>query len=501
MEFVHLNLHTEYSLLESNLRIKELCQTIKDDGMIAAAITDNGAMYGALPFYQEMKKKGLQPIIGVSLPYFANENQAQTKASKLILLAENNKGLINLNHLASIASIKNEKYSCIFNEDLKKHNEGLICLLGGNESPLASLFLKADFQAAKQLTEFLITLFGSQNLYIALEKNSLISSEMIFENSLMLAKQLKLPYVAIHPCYYAKKEDEAAIFLLRKLKDNTRTNIDEFLELYPSSEMSANKRRRDEAFKTKEEMFNLFAGYEEALENTVKIAKRCQAAFEEGALHLPAIDTGEADNKTYLYNQAFEGLYKLRDENRLSQDLQNYEKRLRHELEVITGMGYTDYYLIVADFIAYAKSKKIAVGPGRGSGAGSLVAYALGITGIDPLQYDLLFERFLNPDRVSMPDFDIDFCFERRHEVIDYVIAKYGKEHVSQVITFGTLGAKAVVRDIGRVLDLPLSLINQVAKLIPKTLDINLKRPLKKVRPSPPWLIMIIGLKFSLTFV
>ena len=466
--FTHLHLHTEYSLLDGACRIDRLFNVAKKLGQTSIAITDHGVMYGALAFYKEALKNGIKPIIGCEV-YVANGSRFNRKRevgtkeySHLILLCENNEGYQNLIKLVSLGFTEGfYNKPRIDKELLKNHSKGLIALSACIAGEIPSYLLYGRMKEAEQTALFFKEIFGKDNFFIEIQDHNLKEQKIVKPLLIELAKKIDVGIVATNDVHYLEKEDAdmqktlIAIGTGKKLTDENPLNF-ETEEFYLKSE---------------EEMKILFKDVPEAISNTQVIAERCNVNFEFHKLKLPVFDLGDTDHAEFLKKLSFDGLYKLYDnvDDRLID-------RLELELNTIIKMGFTDYFLIVQDYVNFAKSKGIAVGPGRGSGAGSLVAFCIGITGIDPIKYNLLFERFLNPERVSMPDFDIDFCYERRGEVIDYVVNKYGKDHVAQIITFGTMAAKAAIRDVGRVMDIPYSVCDRVAKLIPNELNITIEK-------------------------
>ncbi|NJP40014.1 DNA polymerase III subunit alpha [Oscillospiraceae bacterium HV4-5-C5C] len=475
-EFVHLHLHTEYSLLDGANRIKSLPARIKELGMDACAITDHGVMYGVVDFYEQCKKDGVKPIIGCEVYVAPNgrfsKSQREDKRSyHLILLAETNEGLKNLNRLVSAGFTEGFYYKPRIDRELLQANHaGLIALSSCLSGEVARRLLNGDPEGARAAALWYQDTMGPEHYYLELQANGLEAQKLVNTQLIALSQETGIPLVATNDCHYMYQEDAKAHEVLlcmqtgKKLSDPDRMRME-----------------TDQYYiKSPEEMRQAFLNVPEALANTVKIARRCQAELDTHTLHLPAYHVPAAeDNQSYLRRLCYEGL-----DRRLAihqpYPRADYEKRLEYELQVINSMGYTDYYLIVWDFIHFAKTHEIMVGPGRGSGAASLAAYCLGITSLDPLEYVLLFERFLNPERVSMPDFDVDFCYERRGEVIDYVTQKYGQDRVAQVITFGTLAARAAVRDVARVLDVPYQDSDRLAKMIPAALGMTLERALKE---------------------
>jgi len=473
MSFAHLHLHTEYSLLDGANRISPLVKRLTELGFTHAAITDHGVMYGAVEFYNACKKAGITPVIGCEVYICQNRFEKQGAAreySHLILLCENNTGYRNLMKLVSAGFTEGFYYKPrIDYELLRQHSEGLICLSACLSGDLPKLLLSGRYEDAKKYALSMQQLFGEGRYYIEVMDHGLSEERQVLPLLMRLSRETGIPLAATNDCHYLYREDAPAQEVLmciqtgKTLQDETRMRM-ETEELYVKSEA---------------EMLRLFAACPEAVHNTGEIAARCRVEFEFGKLHLPhyPIDTGETAEEM-LTRLCMEGLSRLYPDQA---DDENSEprQRLSYELSMIARMGYVDYFLIVWDFIGYAKRNGIMVGPGRGSGAGSIVAYTLSITMLDPLKYNLLFERFLNPERMSMPDLDIDFCYERRQEVIDYVARKYGQDHVSQIITFGTMKAKAVIRDVGRVLGMSYAQVDQVAKAIPFALDMTLSKAME----------------------
>ncbi len=474
--FVHLHVHSEYSLLDGMCRIKELPKRAKELGMKAIALTDHGVMYGAVQFFQECKAEGIKPIIGCEMyvaprDRFSKEHGIDDKYSHLILLAKNNTGYQNLIKLVSISFKEGYYYKPRIDTNiLKEYSEGLICLSGCLAGSINKAILNDDLELVKEIALWHKDVFG-EDYYLEIQNNGVPEQVMVNQKLIMLSRELNIPLVATNDTHYLKKEDSYVHEILlcmqtgKKMTDPDRMKF-ETNEFY---------------LKSPEEMEEYFKAFPDAIENTVKIADKCNFEFEFGVTKLPNYDVPD-EYKTHeeYFRKLCDNGIKERYGETPSDEIKN---RVEYEMKVITQMGYTDYYLIVWDYINYARSVNISVGPGRGSGAGSIVAYAIGITQIDPMKYNLLFERFLNPERVSMPDFDVDFCDERRDEVIEYVTKKYGADHVSQIITFGTLAAKNVIRSVGRVLDISLQEVDRIAKLIPsKELHITLDRALEASR-------------------
>ncbi len=473
MAFTHLHLHTEYSLLDGACQISRLVQRIKALGMDSCAITDHGVMYGCIDFYQAMKAEGLKPIIGCEVYVCQNRQEKgnfNREYSHLILLCENNTGYQNLMKIVSEGFVTGYYYRPrVDYELLREHHEGLICMSACLSGDLPKLLLDDRHDAAVQYIRNMQEIFGKDNFFVEIMDHGIREEKLVLPRLIAIARELDVPLVATNDCHYLEEKDADAQEVLmciqtgKTLDDVNRMKM-ETRQLYVKSE---------------EEMRALFRACPEAIDNTARIAERCNVEFEFGVTRLPAypVETGETPYEM-LNRLCREGIARLYPDAREENDDEPYT-RLKYELGVISGMGYVDYFLIVWDFINYAKQNGIMVGPGRGSGAGSIVAYSLGITMLDPLKYQLLFERFLNPERVSMPDIDVDFCYERRQEVIDYVARKYGADHVSQIITFGTMAAKGVVRDVGRVLGMPYAEVDTVSKAIPFDLGMTLEKALK----------------------
>ena len=470
-QFTHLHVHTEYSLLDGACRIDKLFDRVKEMGQTAIAITDHGVMYGCVDFYKAAKKAGIKPIIGCEV-YVATRSRFD-KVNRidgnnhLILLCKNETGYKNLIKMVSAGFIEGF-YSKprIDKELLEKHHEGLICLSACLAGELPQAMLAGDYERAKQVALYFNGLFGQGNYYIELQDHGIKEQQQILPHMIRLARETGIPLVATNDAHYLRKEDSKMQSILLCIQTGKTIHDEDKMEF-----------QTDEFYlKSTEEMYDLFSIVPEACENTNKIAEQCNFDFEFGVTKLPYFESpGGMDNQEYFEKLCNEGLER-RYPGAVTPELR---ERLDYEIGVIKRMGYTNYYLIVFDFINYAKSQGIPVGPGRGSGAGSLAAYCVGITNIDPIRYHLLFERFLNPERVSMPDFDVDFCYERRQEVIDYVNRKYGSDHVAQIVTFGTMAARAAIRDVGRVLDMPYQTVDTIAKLVPMELKMTLHRALE----------------------
>lgn len=476
--FINLHVHSEYSLLDGACRIKDMVSRAKEMGQTALAVTDHGNMYAAVEFYKECMSQGIKPIIGCEV-YVAPRSRfdktagAMYRPYHLILLCKNETGYKNLIKMVSLGFTEGF-YSKprVDLELIKEHSDGLICLSGCVAGEIPRKIASGDYNEAKDTALLYNKIFGQGNFYIEVQNHKISEEAKVLPTLLRLSSETGIPLAATNDAHYVRREDSKTQRILLAIQTNTTVN-EEIPIAFPNDEFY---------LKSEEEMRELFRGVPSAVDNTAVIADRCDFKMEFGVLKLPRFDLspeqkkrfGE-DNVTFFTNMCRYGLKKRYGDNPTDE----VKERLEYELSVITKMGYTDYYLIVWDFIAYAKSKDIPVGPGRGSGAGSLAAYCIGITDIDPIRYKLLFERFLNPERVSMPDFDIDFCYERRQEVIDYVIRRYGQDRVAQIVTFGTMAAKAAVRDVARVLDMPYSVGDMVSKLIPQSLHITLEKALE----------------------
>ena len=474
-DFVHLHVHSEYSLLDGANRIKDLPVRAKELGMKSIAITDHGVMYGVIDFYKACKKEGIKPIIGCEVyvaprSRFDKEPNIDNKYNHLILLAKNNLGYKNLCKLVSAGFTEGYYYKPRIDlEILEKYHEGLIALSGCLAGALSTSILDGNYEQAEKMAKWHKELF-KDDYYIEIQANRLKEQALVNQKLVELSRKLEIPFVITNDAHYLKKEDSY--------------NHEVLLCVQTGKKMTDTDRMRFETddfyIKSPEEIEEFFPNLKEGMENTVEIAEKCNVEFEFGHTILPNYDVPEEYNShfDYLKKLCNDGINKRYGEN-ITEEI---KKRMEYELSVIEKMGYVDYFLIVWDFIHYAKSNGISVGPGRGSGAGSIVAYAIEITDIDPIKYNLLFERFLNPERISMPDFDVDFCYERRQEVIDYVCRKYGEDHVSQIITFGTMSARMVIRDVGRVLDVPYAEADKLAKMIPNELKITISKALEQNR-------------------
>ena len=472
MNFSHLHVHTEYSLLDGSNKIKEYVARVKELGMNSAAITDHGVMYGVIDFYREAKKNGIKPILGCEV-YVAPNSRfdreitgGEDRYYHLVLLAENNTGYSNLMKIVSKGFVDGYYYKPRVDKSLlREYHEGIIALSACLAGEVPRYISKGLYDNAKKAALEYQEIFGQGNFFLELQDHGIPEQGIVNQRLLQMSEELGIELVATNDVHYTYAEDEKPHDILlciqtgKKLQDENRMR-------YEGGQYYV---------KSPEEMANLFPYALQALENTQKIADRCDVEIEFGVTKLPKYDVPDGMTSwEYLNKLCYEGL-----ERRYENPSEELRERLKYELDTIQHMGYVDYFLIVWDFINYAKRHDIAVGPGRGSAAGSIVSYCLEITNIDPMRYQLLFERFLNPERVSMPDIDVDFCFERRPEVIDYVMRKYGKDRVVQIVTFGTLAARGVIRDVGRVMDLPYAFVDNIAKMIPQELNITIDKALK----------------------
>ncbi|MGB9699103.1 MAG: DNA polymerase III subunit alpha [Thermodesulfobacteriota bacterium] len=476
-DFVHLHVHTQYSLLDGAIRLEDLFRKAQEYRLPALAITDHGAMFGAIEFYQQALHQGIKPIIGCEV-YVAPGSRFE-KASKgiseasfhLILLAQNLTGYKNLLKLVSTAYFEGFYYRPrVDKELLAQYNEGLIALSSCLQGEIPYYLVKGEKDKARQAAADFKSIFNERRFYLEIQENKIPEQKIANAGLLEIARELSLPLVATNDCHYLERDDAGAHEILLCIQTGkTLKNADRMK--FSTQEFF---------FRAPEEMQKLFAYCPEALANTLEIAERCNLELRLNEFKFPEFRVPEGETlDSYLEKSAQQGLAKrVQEKPELSSKADLYYQRLEEELSMIKKMGFAGYFLIVADFIRYAKDRKIPVGPGRGSGAGSLVAYALGITEIDPLAHGLLFERFLNPERVSPPDIDIDFCIQGREEVIQYVKNKYGADHVAQIITFGKMQARAVIRDVGRALDMPYGEVDRIAKLIPNTLNITLEEAL-----------------------
>lgn len=471
--FAHLHVHTEFSLLDGASRIKNLVTAVKELGMDSVAITDHGVMYGTIDFYKECLKQGVKPIIGCEV-YLAPGSRKErqeingVKYYHLILLAENQTGYRNLVQLVSLANIEGMYYKPrVDKELLKKYHEGIICLSACVAGEIPRALIQGNKAKAESLVQEYLNIFGKDNFFLEIQNHGLAEERISNAGLVELAQKYNIGLVATNDCHYVSRADSEFHDILLCIQMGK--TIDDTARMRFNSD--------DYYVKSPAEMAELFKDYPEAIANTEKIAARCQVDFEFGHIQLPyyPIPSQYADDEAYLRALCEQAL-----PNRYPKSSEAVIKRLDYELSIIHRMGYDSYFLIVWDFINYSRQHGIGVGPGRGSAAGSIVAYLLGITNLDPLKYELLFERFLNPDRVTMPDIDIDFDYIQRSKVIDYVKERYGYDHVAQIVTFGTMAAKGAVRDVGRVLNMPYSQVADIAKLIPNELKITLDKALKE---------------------
>lgn len=471
MAFSHLHVHTEYSLLDGACRINKIASAARQKGMTSLAITDHGVMYGVIDFYRACVKENIKPVIGCEV-YVAphsrfDKTSSYEKYYHMVLLCENNIGYQNLIKLVSLGFTEGF-YSKprIDDELLEKYHDGLICLSACLAGEIPQKLLDDDYRGAKAKAEYYRDLFGKENFFIELQDHGIEEQQRIIPNLVRIADEVGVDIVATNDSHYIDKEDSKTHNILLCIQTNRTINDNDRME-FQTNEFY---------LKTEEEMRELFSKYPQAIDNTQKIADRCNVEFEFGVRKLPRFDVpNNEDHLEYFRRNCYEGLYRHYGDN----PDKSLVDRLEYEISTVSKMGFVDYYLIVNDFVQYAKSNSIPVGPGRGSGAGSLCAYCIGITAIDPIKYNLLFERFLNPERVSMPDFDIDFCKERRGEVIDYVVRKYGEDHVTQIISFGTMAARGAIRDVGRALAIPYATVDVIAKLVPMELNITIEKALK----------------------
>lgn len=472
MNFAHLHVHTEYSLLDGSNKIKEYVSRVKELGMNSAAITDHGVMYGVIDFYREARKQGIKPILGCEV-YVAPNSRfdrettgGDSRYHHLVLLAENNTGYANLMKIVSRGFTEGYYYKPrVDKELLRQYHEGIIALSACLAGEVQKYLSRGLTDEAKKVALEYQDIFGKGNFFLEMQDHGIPEQQLVNQRQIWLSQETGIELVVTNDIHYTYAEDAKPHDILlciqtgKKLADENRMR-------YEGGQYYV---------KSPQEMAALFPYAKEALENTQKIADRCEVEIEFGVTKLPKYDVpGGLTSWEYLNQLCWEGLEKHYEDP--SDEL---KERLRYELDTIQNMGYVDYFLIVWDFIKYAKDHGIAVGPGRGSAAGSLVSYCLEITNINPIRYQLLFERFLNPERVTMPDIDVDFCFERRQEVIDYVVRKYGKDRVVQIVTFGTLAARGVIRDVGRVMDLPYAFVDSIAKMIPQELNITIDKALQ----------------------
>ncbi len=473
MSFVHLHVHTEYSLLDGACRLDRLCSVAKEHGQTALAITDHGNLFGAVDFYRTAKKHGIKPIIGCEVyvaarSRFDKVHGVDSNRHHLVLLCENETGYKNLIKMVSSAWVDGfYTKPRIDRELLEKHHEGLIALSACLAGEIPKLITSGEYNKAKETALWYKNLFGDGRYYLEMQNHGIPEQVIVNDALVRMSKETGIPLVATNDVHYVNKADAYTQKILICIATNHTVDEENSLEFTSDNFY----------LKTEDEMRELFVNNPNAIENTQKVADLCNFDFEFGNTKLPNFDVPAGKSHyDYFREKCYDGLIKRYGNN----PDKIYVDRLEYELSVINNMGYVDYFLIVADFIQYARDHGIPVGPGRGSGAGSICAYCMGITNIDPIKYNLIFERFLNPDRVSMPDIDVDFCYERRQEVIDYVIDKYGNDHVAQIITFGTMAARAAIRDVGRAMGLAYATVDNVAKKIPRALGITIEKALNE---------------------
>lgn len=472
MSFAHLHVHTEYSLLDGSNKIKEYVSRVKELGMNSAAITDHGVMYGVIDFYREARKQGIKPILGCEV-YVAPNSRfdretagGESRYHHLVLLAENNTGYANLMKIVSRGFTEGYYYKPRVDKDLlRQYHEGIIALSACLAGEVQRYLSRGLTEEAKKVALEYQDIFGKGNFFLEMQDHGITEQQLVNQRQIQLSKETGIELVVTNDIHYTYAEDAKPHDILLCIQTGKKLD-DENRMRYEGGQYYV---------KSPQEMEALFPYAKQALENTQKIADRCEVEIEFGVTKLPKYDVPDGMTSwEYLNKLCWEGL-----EKHYGAPSRELKERLRYELDTIRSMGYVDYFLIVWDFIKYAKDHGIAVGPGRGSAAGSIVSYCLEITNIDPIRYQLLFERFLNPERVTMPDIDVDFCFERRQEVIDYVVRKYGKDRVVQIVTFGTLAARGVIRDVGRVMDLPYAFVDSIAKMIPQELNITIDKALQ----------------------
>ena len=472
MAFTHLHVHTEYSLLDGSCKIKELVAKAKELGMDSMAITDHGVMYGVIDFYRAAREVGIKPIIGCEIYIAPNsrfdreQTGGEDRYYHLVLLAENDIGYHNLMKIVSKGFVDGFYYRPrVDKEILQTYHEGIIALSACLAGEVPRYITKGLYEEAKKRAKEYESIFGKGNFFLELQDHGISEQQRVNQELLRMSQETGIELVATNDIHYINAQDAIPHDILLCIQTGKKAS-DENRMRYEGGQYYC---------KSEQQMQELFPYALQALENTHKIAQRCNVEIEFGVTKLPKFQVPEGYTSwEYLRKLCYEGL-----KRRYPNQQEQLKERLEYELDTIHSMGYVDYFLIVWDFIHFARQNHIMVGPGRGSAAGSIVSYCLEITNIDPIKYDLLFERFLNPERVSMPDIDVDFCYERRQEVIDYVVKKYGKEQVVQIVTFGTLAAKGVIRDVGRVLDLPYSLCDSIAKMVPNDLNMTIETALK----------------------
>ncbi len=468
--FVHLHVHTEYSLLDGSIRIKDLITRTKELGMDSVAITDHGSMFGVIQFYKEAKKQKIKPILGSEVYTAINKyTEKETKDKSqyhLVLLAENNLGYQNLMKIVSEGYVNGFYYKPRVDKDiLRKYSEGIIALSACLGGEVQQFLLDNNYEKAKEVALEHREIFGEDNFFLEVQDHGIQDQKQVNEQLIRLSKETGIPLVATNDVHYLKKDDAIVHDVLLCIQTGKTVDEEDRMK-FPSNQFY---------LKSPEEMYSIFDSLDEALENTAWIGERCNVDLDFSTLHLPEYKLPDGyTNESYLRELTIEGLNSRYDE--ITDEI---KERFEYEFQTIVGMGYIDYFLIVWDFIKYAKENDIMVGPGRGSAAGSIISYGLGIIDIDPLEYGLLFERFLNPERVSMPDIDIDFCYERREEVIQYVINKYGADKVAQIVTFGTMAARGAIRDVGRATNIPYGEVDFIAKQIPTEIGMTIEKALE----------------------
>lgn len=471
-KFTHLHVHTEYSLLDGSIKIKDLIKRTKELGMDSIAITDHGSMFGVIQFYKEAKKNGIKPILGsevyVAMDKYTDREPKDKSQYHLILLAETNEGYGNLMKIVSEAYVNGFYYKPRIDHDiLKKYSKGIIALSACLGGEIPRHILNNNISKAKEIALEYKEIFGENNFFLELQDAGMEEEEQRIVNRelVKISKELSIPLVATNDIHYLRREDAVVHDVLLCIQTGKTVDEEDRMK-FPTNEFY---------LKTPEEMINIFSDQMEAIENTALIAERCNVELDFDTLHLPEYNVPEGfTNKEYLKYLILKGL-----KERYGSISQEVNNRFKYEFNTIVEMGYVDYFLIVWDFIKFAKDNEIMVGPGRGSAAGSIVSYALGIIDIDPLEYGLIFERFLNPERVSMPDIDIDFCYERREEVIQYVVDKYGEDRVAQIVTFGTMAARGAIRDVGRAINMAYGQVDYIAKQIPMALGMTIEKALE----------------------
>ena len=475
MAFTHLHVHTEFSLLDGACRIKDLVRRVKELGQTSVAITDHGVMYGCVDFYKACKAEGVKPIIGCEVyvaprTRFDKVHELDSEARHLVLLCKNEEGYRNLSYMVSRANVEGFYVKPRIDMDLlREHHEGLIALSACLAGEIPRRLRAGDYAGAREHALMMRELMGEDNYFLEIQDHGIEEQRRILPDLYRLSEETGIPLVATNDAHYIRRENAEAQDVLMCIQTG-KTLDDPHRMKFETEEFY---------IKSEEEMLSLFPQHPEAIENTAKIAERCQMDFSFGTYHLPEFKYPEG----YDADSWFEKLCRDGFERRYPDGSEAYRKRLEYEMDMIRRMGFEDYFLIVSDFTQYAKDHDIPVGPGRGSAAGSMVAYCMNITDVDPMKYELYFERFLNPERVTMPDIDMDFCYRRRGEVIDYVNEKYGADHVAQIITFGTMAAKGVIRDVGRVMNMPYAEVDVIAKQVPNALHITLDEALKVSKP------------------